>query len=111
MVISNPQATVPLHTDEHGIVRVSGTRVTLDTILAFYQQGYSPEQIAEGFDTVPLADVHAVISYYLTHRAEMDAYLVDREREREDIKLESARKSPPGDLRRRLLARKAQGGR
>jgi uncharacterized protein (DUF433 family) len=110
MVISNPQSTVPLHTDESGAVRVSGTRVTLDTILAYYQQGYSAEQIAEGFDAVPLADIHAVISFYLTHRAEVDGYLVEREHKREELRLECEQRLPPGDLRQRLLVRKAQRG-
>jgi len=30
---------LPMNMDEHGTIRVSGTRVTLDTIIARYHQG------------------------------------------------------------------------
>lgn len=66
---------LPLKMDEHGMIRVSGTRVTLDTVIACYQQGDSPEAIHEGFDVLPLNDIYAVIAYYLANRAELDAYL------------------------------------
>lgn len=80
--------TVPLRTDENGAIRVSGTRVTLDTIIARYHQGDSPEAIKEGFDTLPLNDIYAVIAYYLAHRDELDAYLQRREVEAERIRQE-----------------------
>jgi uncharacterized protein (DUF433 family) len=66
---------LPMKMDEHGSIRISGTRVTLDTIIARYRQGDSPEAIHEGFDTVPLTDIYAVIAYYLAHQDEVDAYL------------------------------------
>jgi uncharacterized protein (DUF433 family) len=66
---------LPLKMDEHGVIRVSGTRVTLDTVIACYHQGDSPEAIHEGFDVLPLKDIYAVIAYYLAHHDELDAYL------------------------------------
>jgi len=72
---------LPLKMDEHGVIRVSGTRVTLDTVIACYHQGDSPEAIHESFDVLPLKDIYAVIAYYLAHRDELDAYL---ERGREE---------------------------
>src|SRR4051812_47022488 len=110
MVISNPQATIPLQTDADGAVRVSGTRVTLDTVIEFYQQGYTAEQIAEGFNTLLLADIHSVIGYYLSHRADVDAYLAQRRRQHDQIKRECEAKSPSNGLRERLLARKSERG-
>ena len=66
---------VPLAVDEHGVIRVAGTRVPLETILGFYLQGQSAEELADGFPTVGLANVHAVLAYYLHNRDEVDAYL------------------------------------
>ncbi len=87
--------TIPLRTDEHGAIRVSGTRVTLDTVIARYQQGDSPEAIHEGFDVLPLNDIYAVIAYYLAHREELDAYLQRRDEEAEQIRQEvEARYTP-----------------
>jgi uncharacterized protein (DUF433 family) len=88
MIANAPTMIVPLRTDEHGAIRVSGTRVTLDTILACHQQGDSPEDIHSGFPTVPLTDIYAVIAYYLAHRDEIDAYLKQRDEEAERIRQE-----------------------
>jgi hypothetical protein len=46
----NPAETierVPIHTDGDGVVRVAGTRVTLDTIVAAFDAGATAEEIAQ----------------------------------------------------------------
>jgi len=98
--------TVPLRVEESGTVRVGNTRVTLDTIIYAYKGGDSPEQIAEGFDTVPLADIYAVINYYLRHREEVEAYLERRELEAAEIRARWEAMHPQNGLRERLLARR-----
>jgi uncharacterized protein (DUF433 family) len=98
--------TVPLRVEESGTVRVGNTRVTLDTLIYAYKGGDSPEQIAEGFDTVPLADIYAVINYYLRHREEVEAYLERRELEAAEIRAKWAALHPQDGLRERLLARR-----
>jgi uncharacterized protein (DUF433 family) len=101
---------IPLHMDEHGAIRVSGTRVTLDTVIARYHQGDSPEAIHESFDVLPLNDIYAVIAYYLAHRDEMDVYLQRREADAARIRQEWEAKYPPkitkAELLQRLEARK-----
>lgn len=74
---------VPLRTDEHGVIRVGDTRVTLLTIVGRYRVGDTPEQIHAGFPTVPVADIYAVIAYYLAHRDEVDTYIDQVETEAE----------------------------
>lgn len=88
MIALPETVTLPLKMDEQGAIRVSGTRVTLDTVIARYHQGDSPEEIHEGFDVLPLNDIYAVIAYYLAHRDEIDAYLQRREDEAERIRRE-----------------------
>jgi len=66
---------VPLRTDQDGVIRVGNTRVTLVVLIGTYNQGASAEQIVEDFDRLKLEDVHAVIAYYLSHRAEVDSYI------------------------------------
>jgi uncharacterized protein (DUF433 family) len=80
--------TIPLQADENGTIRVSGTRVTLDTVIARYHQGDTPEAIHEGFDVLPITDIYAVIAYYLGHRDELDAYLKRRQNEADRIRQE-----------------------
>ena len=84
MAVAAPTITIPIRTDEHGAIRVGGTRVTLDTVIACYHHGDTPERIHEGFPTLKLEDIYAVISYYLHHQAEVDAYLRQRREEAEE---------------------------
>ena len=88
MISSPPTMEIPLRTDEHGAIRVSGTRVTLDSLINYYLQGESPEELHAGFPTVPLTDIYAVIAYYLAHRDDLDDYLKRRAEEAERIRQE-----------------------
>lgn len=58
-----------------GVMRVSGTRITLNTLVGAFQDGATAEEIAQQYPTVPLDDVYAAITYYLRNRAAVDAYL------------------------------------
>jgi uncharacterized protein (DUF433 family) len=96
---------VPLQSDDDGVIRVSGTRLTLDTVITAYQQSERPEAISEDF-SLPLEDVHAVIAYYLRHRDEIDGYLERRRREAEELRQKVEERFPPEGIRERLLARR-----
>ena len=98
---------VPLQADEQGVMRVGKTRVRLDTVITAWKQGDSPEQIVENFDVLDLADVYAVISYYLNHRAEVEAYLEQNRQEAERLRAENEHRFPQAGIRERLLARRA----
>ena len=39
-----------------------------------------PEAIAQRYPTATLADIYAVVAYYLRHRQEFEAYLAEREK-------------------------------
>jgi uncharacterized protein (DUF433 family) len=101
---------VPLQVDEHGVIRVGSSRLSLEVILDYYEQGMTAETIAEGYqDVITLADVHAALAYYLRHRDEVDRYLQRRGREAEVIRrqIEAEQPSRPG-FREELLARQAR---
>jgi uncharacterized protein (DUF433 family) len=86
-MIPNPLTMmIPLKIGDDGTIRVNNTRVTLDTIIARYHQGDNPEEIHEGFSTVPINDIYAIIAYYLAHRDELDDYLKRQEEEAERIR-------------------------
>jgi len=59
---------VPLATDADGVVRVAGTRVTLDTIVNAFQDGATAEEIAQQYSTLALGDIYSVLGYYLRHK-------------------------------------------
>ena len=90
---------VPLRVDEHGVIRIGDSRLSLEVILDYHNQGMTAEAIAEGYqDIVTLADVHAVLAYYLRHRDEVDGYLQRRDQEAEAIRhqIEAEQPSRPG---------------
>lgn len=72
---------IPMRADADGVIRIGTTRVTLDTLFAAYRDGATAEEIHLRYESVPLADVHAVIAYCLRHRDEIDVYLSDRRTE------------------------------
>src|SRR5262245_33888484 len=71
MNATNVLERVPIHTDADGLVRVAGTRVTLDTIVGAFETGATAEEIAQQYPTVPLVDVYSVITYYLRHKPDV----------------------------------------
>jgi uncharacterized protein (DUF433 family) len=98
---------VPLRLDAHGTIRVGRSRVTLDTVIAAYQQGASPEAIARQYPAVTLAEAYGAIAYYLQHQAEMDAYLQARLAEAAPLREELEDRFNPVGLREQLAARRA----
>ena len=99
---------IPLKADRDGVVRVAGTRVTLDTIATAFQQGATAEEIAQQFPTVALPDVYAVISFYLRHRAEVEAYFEEGRQQAEVIRRKHESRLDRQGIRDRLLARRAR---
>jgi uncharacterized protein (DUF433 family) len=95
----------PLRTEDDGTVRVGQARVTLDTVVGAYLEGCTAEEIVEQYASLHLADVHAVIAYYLTHREEVDAYLQARDSEAEALRREVKATCDQRGIRERLLSR------
>lgn len=94
-MIATPMAIdVPLRTDENGVIRVGDTRVTLITIVGCHNRGETPQEIHEGFPTVSLADIYAVIAYYLAHQDEVDAYISRVKEDAERLRQEHEANDP-----------------
>jgi len=96
-----------LQQNTHGIWRVSGTKVSLDSLIYSFLDGCSPEAIAQDFPIVPLADVYLVIGYYMKNSAEVDAYLQEQRRLDDESREYWEQKFPPQLTRAQLLARQA----
>jgi len=90
-----------------GTVRVGGTRVTLDTIVAAFKQGATAEEIAQQSPSVSLADAYAVITYYLRRRADVEDRLQRRRDQASAVRRDIEARSDPEGVRGRLLARRA----
>lgn len=97
--------SVPLRAEPDGSVRIGKTRVLLDLVIHEYHQGASPEMIVQSYSSLAVADVFAVIAYYLNHREEVDQYLRERRQEAEEIRRKHLELFPQDGIRERLMAR------
>jgi uncharacterized protein (DUF433 family) len=97
---------IPLETDADGIVRAGGTRVTLDTIVAAFEDGATAEEIVYQYPSLNLADVYSVLGYYLQQRPEVEAYLNRRRRQADEVRKQNEARFDPRGIRDRLLARR-----
>jgi uncharacterized protein (DUF433 family) len=99
--------TVPLEYNEQDVIRISGTRVSLDSVLHAYNEGATPEEIVYRFPTLKLDDLYAVISYALRHPKRIADYLNRQQAKQAQLRDQLASQFPADDLRARLLARRA----
>lgn len=97
---------MPLRTDADGVVRIGKTRVTLDTVVTAFLDGATPEEIAQQYPTLDLADIYQVIGYYLHHRQEVTTYLEQRQAEADRVRQDTESRLAPAGIRERLLARR-----
>lgn len=88
-----------------GEITLTGHRVSLYDIVTAYNEGLSPEMLAEEFPTITLAVIHKVIAFYLENREQVDTYCRTYRTEIEQ-QMKLPRLGPDlVELRRRLEAR------
>jgi len=111
MILPLQADPIPLRDDGRGGFRVGDSRVPLEVVLDEYENGADPESIVSAYPTLHLADVYAVVTYYLHHRDEVNAYLRKREAEGSELQRQmESRQSGRAELRAKLLARRNQQG-
>jgi uncharacterized protein (DUF433 family) len=110
LIANPPDLPIPLRMDEYGKFRVGDSRVLLELVIRAFYNGETPEGIVESYPALKIADVYAVIAYYLTYPEEIDAYLRDVDRRTEEILQELKENQSPETraLYARLGAHKEQ---
>ena len=96
---------VPLYTDDQGTIRVGKSRVRLNSVVYAFNQGHTPEEILMQFPTLALADIYAVIAYYLNHQTAVDQYIQQNEAEGQQLRQIIESQPDNQAFRQRLLAR------
>lgn len=105
MALNVRAVALPLHADEDGVMRIGGTRVTLDTLVNAFDEGSTPEEISSRFPALKLADVYAVIAYYLNHGEAVRRYLEQQKKATGELWDEIEPRPGYRLFRERLLAR------
>ena len=103
--IQSAREIFPVTLDEDGVLRVGHTRVTLDTVVAAFEQGASAEEIAGQFSVLSLADVYGAISYYLHRHSVVVEYLQTRQALAQGMQTQAEKAYNPIGTRARLMLR------
>jgi uncharacterized protein (DUF433 family) len=85
---------------------VTGSRVSLDSIVYAFLEGQTAESIAQAFPTLTLEQAYGAIAFYLAHRAEVDEHL-ERSRQEFESKRQAGRDSDPMFYQKLAAARRA----
>jgi len=72
----------------HGRPRIAGTGVTVQRIVTLYKTGLSPEEIADEFGHLSLAQVYAGLAYYHANREQIEAAIATDQAEGETLERE-----------------------
>ncbi len=101
---------IPIREEADGSLRIGNTRVLLEIVINAFEDGATPETIVDGYPSVRLSDVYAVISYYLNHREEVTEYLRLRDRRAAEVAalIASTQRDLSG-VRHRLLSSRDSG--
>ena len=73
---------------------ITGSRISLDSIVYAFLRGASPESIAHSFPLITLEDVYGAITFYLAHQPEIDDYLKQGESEFEALRQRTRQANP-----------------
>jgi uncharacterized protein (DUF433 family) len=72
---------------------IAGTGITVHRIVTWYKQGFTPEQIADEYEHLSLAQVYAALTYYHANQAEIEAQLAADDAEIERLEQEHYQES------------------
>jgi uncharacterized protein (DUF433 family) len=106
MIEAKTTDTIPLTAAPGGVLRIGGTRVSLDTLISAFRDGATPEEIVQQYPGLQLGDVYEVIGYALRHTEEVEAYLTERQNSSAEVRATNERRAHPDGIRERLLARR-----
>ena len=96
-----------LYQTPQGTWRVTGTRVSLDSVIHDFWNGATPETTCQDFPTLSLTQVRDVLAYYQRHKDQIDTYLHEQQQGADQIRQELQARHGDflANLRQRLASR------
>jgi len=108
MIESEPTQTVPLTLAEDGTLRVTGLRVTLDSVIQEFKQGATAEEIQADFPSLGLGQIYSLLAYYLDHTATVEEYLCREAQAADQTRRWIAEQVDSSPLRQRIRERRSR---
>lgn len=106
MSVPGTTSSTILARDADGVIRLAGTRVSLDSVIWSFRSGESIEELADAFPELSPTEIEAAVSYYRENRQEVDEYLDSRSRAAEAVERGIERDFP--EAYRRQVPKKAR---
>jgi uncharacterized protein (DUF433 family) len=94
--------------DSSGALRVGQSRVMLDSVLAAWGQGHSPETIRSQYPSLTLEEVYGAVAWSLAHPEQVESYLKQQDAVWDHWRRRSESEASP--LRERLREAKLHAG-
>ena len=107
-LLDSINTTIPLFSEPNGVIRVGGTRVTLETLIYQFKNGSTAEEIVFQYPVLDLGDVYAVIGFYLKNQLIVEDHLIKVKNNTEQLKVVIQDKFPSKGVRQRLIQRQIQ---
>ena len=86
---------------------ISGSRVSLASVVHAFLRGESPEDIADAYPAIGLEQVFGAVTFYLANREMIDQYLQDEKAEFARLRDEARRNNPAFSARLEAARRTA----
>lgn len=102
-MVTTPYSIDHIVLDEHGVARIAGTRMKVRDIARDARQGHRADDIQEAYEHLTMAQIHAALSYYYDHQAEVEAEIEEADRTTEELREQLATPEAVA-LRERLSA-------
>jgi uncharacterized protein (DUF433 family) len=88
--------------DEHGVPWITGANTkVVEVVLDKLAHNSSPEEMHEQYPHLSLAQIHAALSYYYEHQADVDADIERRDRYVEELRAQQKNQFTREELLRR----------
>ena len=108
MIELETMQTVPLTAGEDGVIRITGSRVTLDSIVSQFMRGATAEEIQHAFPSLSLREIYGAISYYLEHTDRVEEYLRAQAQSASQVRQQIENAGDTRELRERLRSRRSR---
>jgi len=92
--------------DDRGVPYVAGTRMKVEHIaIDSFHGRMTPEEIHDNYPALTLSQIHAALSYYHDHKAEIDTRIAESVREVESLRAANPNPLTRAELESRLKRR------
>jgi len=96
-----------LKQESDGTIRVKGSRITLDTLIALFKRGETLEAIRDGFPSLSRAQITQTLHWYLDNKESAEDYFEVRKVEADALR-KQIESDPQNILLRKILRKRRE---